>query len=596
MLTPGLLFLLSGLARLLAATALIFCATYSLEKFLEISIPTNASFVAVIFGTPAVIAAKLAWDSYSDKRRARALGAVEVPQWAGKWPGSLDVLLLVLKKFKSGYPADGFWEPIEKLGPVLNIRVLWINQIFTCQPEHIKALLATQFNNFEKGKVFHSRMETVLGTGVFNSDGDMWKFHRSMTRPFFSRDRITHFDIFERHADEAITAMKDRLRGGYAIDFQDVMARFTLDSATEFLFGKCVHSLAAGLPYPHGDNLNAHRESNPADRFAKAFGEAQDVIALRTRAMVVWPLLEIMKDGTKEPMKVVNEYLEPILQDGIERQKRAEEAGAVKSDNQDEIDEDETLLDHLVKHTKDVTILKDEILNIMIAGRDTTAATLTFAIYALAMYPHVLKKLRGEIMDKVGPTRRLTYDDIREMKYLRAFINETLRLFPPVPFNVRDSIGETTLPPTTPGGKPFYIPARTSVIYTDFMMHRRKDLWGPDALEFDPDRFLDERLHKYLTPNPFIFLPFNAGPRICLGQQFAYNETSFMLVKLLQKFDGFTLDEAAQPPDSRIPASWVNVPGRQSMERFFPKMHLTMYAHKGLWIKMNEASNDSSAA
>ena len=50
-------------------------------------------------------------------------------------------------------------------------------------------------------------------------------------------------------------------------------------------------------------------------------------------------------------------------------------------------------------------------------------------------------------------------------------------------------------------------------------MHRRTDLWGPDALEFDPDRFLDDRLHKYLTPNPFIFLPFNAGPRICLGQQ-----------------------------------------------------------------------------
>lgn len=50
-------------------------------------------------------------------------------------------------------------------------------------------------------------------------------------------------------------------------------------------------------------------------------------------------------------------------------------------------------------------------------------------------------------------------------------------------------------------------------------MHRRTDLWGPDALEFDPDRFLDDRLHKYLIPNPFIFLPFNAGPRICLGQQ-----------------------------------------------------------------------------
>ena len=58
-----------------------------------------------------------------------------------------------------------------------------------------------------------------------------------------------------------------------------------------------------------------------------------------------------------------------------------------------------------------------------------------------------------------------------------------------------------------------------SIGYSVFFMHRRKDLWGPDAEEFDPDRFLDERVKTYLTPNPFIFLPFNAGPRICLGQQ-----------------------------------------------------------------------------
>ena len=85
-------------------------------------------------------------------------------------------------------------------------------------------------------------------------------------------------------------------------------------------------------------------------------------------------------------------------------------------------------------------------------------------------------------------------------------------------------------------------------LYTVFLMHRRTDLWGPDgdfytrricllstnqnpplALEFDPDRFLDERLHKYLTPNPFIFLPFNAGPRICLGQQVTIF-TSFIVI------------------------------------------------------------------
>jgi cytochrome P450 len=102
----------------------------------------------------------------------------------------------------------------------------------------------------------------------------------------------------------------------------------------------------------------------------------------------------------------------------------------------------------------------------------------------------------------------------------------------------RESLRATTWPHPDPTQKPYYIPAGTKVAYTVFMMHRRKDLWGPDGMcssiitnltlmelppvladQFDPDRFLGDRLKKYLVGNPFIFLPFNAGPRICLGQQ-----------------------------------------------------------------------------
>ncbi|TDL19800.1 cytochrome P450 [Rickenella mellea] len=596
MLTPGFLFILRGIARIFILSIISLGAGYFIETLLGFTVvPRHLTAVAVALAVPTLIAARITWVYHAQRRRAFALGAAPVPVWSGKWPGSVDLLVFLMGRFERGYPGEGFWEAIEEFGPIFNLRVLWQNTIFTTQPEHIKAILATDFGGYEKGSRFHEIMESVLGTGVFNSDGDMWKFHRSMTRPFFSRDRVTHFDIFERHADDAITAMKSRLRSGYSIDFQDVMSRFTLDSATEFLFGKCVHALQSRLPYPHGMKPAGDTERTQADIFAEAFGEAQYVIAFRSRQGDTWPLFEMFKDATKAPMKIVHAYLNPILREGIERQEKAELEGKVHEGKIDEIDEDETLLDHLVKHTKDLTIIKDEILNIMIAGRDTTAATLTFAIYALAMYPHILKKLRAEVMAKVGPTRRLTYDDIRDMKYLRAFINETLRVFPPVPFNVRDTINETTLSPTTEGGKPSYIPPASIVTYSVFLMHRRTDLWGPDALEFDPDRFLDERLHKYLTPNPFIFLPFNAGPRICLGQQFAYNETSFMLVKLLQNFDSVTLDESAQPPDSRIPPEWANVAGRQSVERFFPKMHLTMYAHKGLWVKMREASSDPSS-
>ena len=80
----------------------------------------------------------------------------------------------------------------------------------------------------------------------------------------------------------------------------------------------------------------------------------------------------------------------------------------------------------------DGKVLKDETLNILLAGRDTTACTLTSAVFALAEHPDVLDRLRKEVLDVVGPSRRPTYDDIREMKYMRAFINEVLRLYPPV--------------------------------------------------------------------------------------------------------------------------------------------------------------------
>jgi hypothetical protein len=155
-------------------------------------------------------------------------------------------------------------------------------------------------------------------------------------------------------------------------------------------------------------------------------------------------------------------------------------------------------------------------------------------------------------------------------------------------------------------------------IYSVFLMHRREDLWGPDgqslfgssivnrilmhfaALVFDPDRFLDDRLRMYLLPNPFIFLPFNAGPRICLGQQvilfqgqpmivlvlrcslqFAYNEVSLFLIRLLQAFSSISFAPDADP-GSLPPASWAAGEARRPIERVWLKTHLILHAHVSL--------------
>ncbi|KIM86055.1 hypothetical protein PILCRDRAFT_816602 [Piloderma croceum F 1598] len=530
-----------------------------------------------------VIIIRVVWNEIYQRRRAAALGARLVPRVAGRWPGNIDVLIDAIDKMRNSYPADGHWELMERYGTTLNLRPLWEDAIITYDPDIIKTILASDFPNYVKGGKFRKAMASVLGSGVFNSDGEMWKFHRSMTRPFFVKNITSDFDKFDRHADIAIAKMQERSGAGYAIDFQDVISRFTLDSATEFLFGRNVDTLASDLPYPHDVAISRSVDSSPAEEFAKAFAEAQYIVSERSKLGRIWPLLEIFEDRTKKPMKVVDSFLEPLVQYAIDKH---------DSDDKEDMDErSETFLDHLVKLTTDRKVLKDELLNILIASKDTTAATLTFAMYLLAITPSVLDRLREEILTYVGPSRKPTYDDIRQMKYLRAVLNETLRLFPPVPFDVRETVHETTWPSKDPTEKPMYLAAGTKILYSALVMQRRTDLWGPDALEFDPDRFLDDRAKKYLVHNPFIFIPFNAGPRICLGQQFAYNEMSYMLIRVLQSFSSISLDVDAQPPETRVPASWAKVPGRQSIERFWPKAHLTMHARGGLWVKMTEADH-----
>ena len=109
------------------------------------------------------------------------------------------------------------------------------------------------------------------------------------------------------------------------------------------------------------------------------------------------------------------------------------------------------------------------------------------------------------------------------------------------------------------------------------------------ADEFDPDRFLDDRVQKYLIPNPFIFLPFNAGPRICLGQQFAYNEASSIIVRIVQAFRAVRLDMDSNP-EAKPPTSWAIGSGRKAIEKVRVATHMTVFAKGGAWVKMEEAN------
>ncbi|KAK0217130.1 cytochrome P450 [Armillaria fumosa] len=537
---------------------------------------------------------------FAIRRDVAAQGAIIMPSVQAS---SISIMRSIVDSFKNGYPStfesdsvlhrltnrplgEVFQKWSEQYGNTFSFGTLSTKWVFTSEPEHIKAILATQFRDFEKGSFVFNAMKALFGVGVFSTDGEMWKFHRTMTRPFFNKERISDFDNFERHAVSTITQIKARLREGYPVDFQDVVARFTLDSATEFLFGKDVDSISAGLPYPAGSPLgdNLHFVNHPSNAFVKAFAEAQVQTMIRIKSGASWPLREIFRDKVKPQRKVLDDFIQPLISEGYERR-----AKGVKSVESEKKLNDMTLLDRLVEEADDPNVVQDELVNVLVAGRDSTASLLTMAVYMMCEHLDMVTRLRSEILGKVG-NRQPTYEDIRDMKYLRAFLNETLRLYATVPESGRVSAVSTTLP--NKGRPPYYVARDTLLTYSVFLMHRRKDLWGPDALEFDPDRFLDSRLHKYLTPNPYIFLPFNAGPRICLGQQFAYNEASYYLIRLLQNFSSFSLARDAQPTEGIPPASWTPTPGTtKGRDKIMFGITITIYAKGGLWVRMEEAKD-----
>lgn len=200
-------------------------------------------------------------------------------------------------------------------------------------------------------------------------------------------------------------------------------------------------------------------------------------------------------------------------------------------------------IDELVRQTDDRYRIRSELLNILLAGRDTTASLLSNVWWTLSKRPDVWAKLREEV-DALGGERP-TWEQLKDMKYLKAVLNEALRLYPVVPVNSREAIVDTVLPVGGgPDGRaPVLIPKGQVVVWSVYAMHRRKDYFGEDADEFNPERWLGEKGLR----TGWEYLPFNGGPRICIGQQLALTEASYTTVRLMQEF---------RQIESRDPEPW----------------------------------------
>ena len=155
----------------------------------------------------------------------------------------------------------------------------------------------------------------------------------------------------------------------------------------------------------------------------------------------------------------------------------------------------------------------------------------------LSQRPDTWKKLQKEVSALDG--KLPTYEQVKDMKYLKSVLLETLRLYPVVPMNSREAINDTVLPRGggPDGLSPLFVAKGYAVGWNLYAMHRRKDYYGEDADEFRAERWLDDEDGKGLRTG-WEYLPFNGGPRICLGQQFALIEASYTTIRLCQTFSG----------------------------------------------------------
>ncbi|KAL4754881.1 hypothetical protein BDW72DRAFT_104008 [Aspergillus terricola var. indicus] len=404
------------------------------------------------------------------------------------------------KSFKHGNPASPNCVESNIFG---SFRV-----IQTREPEHLKAVLTGKFADFGKGELFHKLWIPFLGDSIFTTDGKEWQGSRNLIRPMFIKDRISDLDIFERKTQTMLSLYSP---SGEPTDVMDLFYRMTLDAITEFLLGKGINSL-----------------ENPQADFAVAFADVQRI---QTMLTMLGPAQHLYPRGKyNQGLKVINDFVWPFVHDTLTLQ-----ADDLKKSSEKSF----TFLHALANYTRSSKTIRDQVVSILLAGRDTTAATLSWAFYELSHYPEAYSKLRAEILDKVGPTHAPTYDDLKNMPYLRHTINEVLRLYPAVPYNIRFALTDTTLP--TGGGingdLPITILKGDAVAYSTYAMQRRADLYPPVSEKFaDPVIFSPERWEVW-SPKPWHYVPFNGGPRICIGQNFALAEMGYTIVRILQRYE-----------------------------------------------------------
>jgi len=376
-------------------------------------------------------------------------------------------------------------------GDIVQFRIGGQVLVLVNHPDMIREMLVVQHRSFRKNQVLQ-RVKAVLGEGLFTSDGDLHRTMRHLSQPAFHRERIAAYaDVMVARTRE----MSDAWQNGATIDIHAEMTRATLAIVAQTLFAADLEAEADAVGRAITELINL-------------FPRAMNPVAL---AMMRLPI------PARFRLRAAMEQLDSTIS-GIIANGRA--SGADRGDLLSMLlfaqDEEGTGMTDAQLH--------DEILTLLLAGHETTASALAWTWYLVAQHPAVAHEIH-RVVDEVLGDRPATAQDYPQLRYLEMVVSEAMRLYPPAWIVTGDAVEEIDL-------DGWRVPEKALVLATQTVVHRDPRWWSdPDT--FDPLRFTAEAI---ASRPKFAYFPFSSGPRVCIGEGFAWMESVLMLATFSQRW------------------------------------------------------------